>query len=731
METIRRTSLFLFALAALSLALFSSCSRLGIEGSLVAQGKRNPAAVEFSCNELIREVLQTKFIKSKDNFKKALKKNFTARKARTIEQNLDALLFIDYKHAYPLLKDIYAGQKYLFTESIFDLYSNSGGSKVFKNYVQASKFLLENKPDFSIDSLKRVHSLMMKGPIDGIPEGRIGTFRREDIIGNVPAGYDLNEKQFQALVDNPYINTERLKESANGYVGYIGYPNAAYNTSEVMEIIAKRNEDLHEKLVAFKSKNITQGGEFEELTGSLINELTEDLLDWFVKQKDQIGPIDNVRKFKKYVKLVAQYQRGLVSIHPFYDGNGRSIRQFALYYPFWVEGLPPPRIVDVNNDLYTSLDDWSEQISDGVISSHRLFTELSKRLAAPEYRLGSAPELLFPNIPKEVKVTFRSQKPRKTIKGKRVMEVDGPQFSEYVFTRIKSEEGLEERYLTDPDTVLKELSEDYIKFAESSYMDYRHAKFGDEFIGLEFVEQDFIETFADQSYKKKDKWLRKMERWYNDQTIWRGLSRQNQEIEESEIVSMFSNLHYQFVSNHALSFSREPDKMLSTVMDDFKDYNKQIIDGGIVRMAKDHSESGPLYGESYGYSTSKKWEVGRAFAMGAMVVAEYGQHWDHQHLLKSRVLVGMKEARKDVDLGRLKQLRNEFSYKYPRQVEVMGVGGADPDSVMFVQLINAEGDAYLSYVRNPKKPSEILVFEGDIQDTSKLPRNPLKRINLP
>lgn len=124
-----------------------------------------------------------------------------------------------------------------------------------------------------------------------------------------------------------------------------------------------------------------------------------------------------------------------------------------------------------------------------------------------------------------------------------------------------------------------------------------------------------------------------------------------------------------------------------------------------------------MYGISYGYSTSKNREVGKAFSMGAMVVAPYGQHKlpELQAILKSRVVVGARSARKDVDLGRLKQLRDEFSYKYGRQQEVMGIGVAEPDAITIVQTIDAEGEVMLSYLRNPAKPSEVWVVKGDIR----------------
>ena len=69
---------------------------------------------------------------------------------------------------------------------------------------------------------------------------------------------------------------------------------------------------------------------------------------------------------------------------------------------------------------------------------------------------------------------------------------------------------------------------------------------------------------------------------------------------------------------------------------------------------------------------------------------------------------------KDVDLGRLKQVRPEFSYKYGRQQEVMGVGASDPDAITIIQTINAEGGVDLTYLRNPKKADEIWVVKGDI-----------------
>ena len=74
--------------------------------------------------------------------------------------------------------------------------------------------------------------------------------------------------------------------------------------------------------------------------------------------------------------------------------------------------------------------------------------------------------------------------------------------------------------------------------------------------------------------------------------------------------------------------------------------------------------------------------------------------------------MGVFKAIKDVDLGRLHQFSQDFYYTYGRQAEVMGIGGADPDSVMIVQRINAEGDVVHTFARDPATPSMVYKING-------------------
>ena len=705
------------------LAFLSSCAHN--PKSLVTY--RDPAAKLPGCNDMISNILQSDFMEVKEGFNAVLRDTYRGRDADSITKNVEALLFIDYNDALPTLYKIYDGDVDLASSSIFRTYDNSGGNP-FNNYVKASDYLMENQPEFSADSLKEVHKRMMRGNVDNIPGRRIGTFRTEDIIGNVPRGYEISQTQYKELLDNPYIDVSRMNGNAQrGYTGYIGYPNAQYHTDEVLRIVKRRDSDLHRAIVAFKNGD---GGNQEELTGRMINALTEDLMDWFVRQRDQLGEINTVTKFKKYARVVATFQRNLISIHPFYDGNGRSVRQFAMYYPFWLEGLPPPRMLNVDNDLYSSLDSWTDQIVDGVFASHNLYRSMTDRLNAGQW-IDNTPELLFPNIPEKALINFKSEKPRKFVKNKTIMDVDSAQFAEFVFTHLSKVDGEFDELMETPKKAMDEWAEEYRDFVKRSYLDYVHAKKGRERVAVELADSDFVNSFANQAYKSTDEWKDKMARHYKEDVVWRGLSRRNQEIEEDEIIGMFTDLHHQFVSNRVMGVMRDSEHAVKEAIKDFDQYNQDVIFGGLEEMAKDHSRTGPMYSRSYGYSTSKDRKVGKAFAMGAMVVADYGQHHDYQHLLKSRVLVGMRQARKDVDLNRLKQVRKAYSNKYPRQQEVMGVGAADPDSITFVQLIDENGDAFLSYVRNPKNPSEILVFDREVSDLNNLPRNPKYRIDLP
>jgi hypothetical protein len=687
---------------------------------------RGPSTADPSCLDILKYLEFSNFTATTQRLDRALVQIYGRQNAEKARRNIDALYFVDYVDAYEYIMNIRHTDT-LLTHANFDsIYRHGrtarGKTLPFLNHRNALDELISSRGEFNAGVLKNVHKKMMSGGVDGIPQNRLGTYRKEAIIGNAE-DFPVSRQGYEALEENPYISTADLRrvtrreagETIEEYKGQILYPSIDSMTDEVKAIVRRKDAALYQQITRYQRTG--QGSE-GQLNEKLMNVLVEDLMEWFVRQRNQIGEIRTDAKFRRYVKLVAEFQRNLISIHPFYDGNGRTSRVFALYYPFLRENLPPPRIVNANADIERSLEAWTDQIAQGVESTKKLYEDLIYRTERG-FRLEHSPDLAAPVIPNRAMVGFKQERPRRVVQNHREIDVVPQEFVEHMEIILQADPALARLSDVQPDVFFREMGELHRGFVRRNRLFYVHPNHGEEKLALYLADQDFIFTFGDQSYRNGRLWRAKMKDFYDDQVIWRGLADQHHEVTEAELVSMFRDPNSHFVSNNVLrkmNSRTTRDKMVELIIEDFEQYNSDVIGEGLVRMARDHSETGPLYGQSYGYSTSKNRTVGKAFAMGAMVVADYGQHQGHQHLLKSRVLVGMQKAKKDVDLTRLKQLRDEFSYKYGRQQEVMGVGGADPDSVMFVQTIDADGSVILSYVRSPENPHKIYVIRGEASE---------------
>lgn len=641
-----------------------------------------------------------------------------------IKNTFQGLLFIDYKHSAETFYRAANGEVKLNQAQLYKIYGKS-----FDNYKNAAAFLEDKRPPFTFDTLKEVHSYMMKGGIDKIDPDMIGKARVIGLRGMVPEQFAIPQKFVDEMNKNIYLSTADLvKDAKTGkYVGSFDYPSVSKKMKpELAEKLKAINPQLYADIQKFTTQQIGNEG---DLNSKMVTALSEDLMRWFVKNKDDLGEINSPEKLYDFSKLVATFQRDLISIHPFRDGNGRSVRQFAIYYAFESIGFPPPRLVSPDDDVYVSIDEWTDAIIDGIRNTQRLYESAEKRLVRG-LPLETTPELLVARFKETENITYKVQKPESIKIDGAEKKVEIEQVQTYFMLRLQ-DRTLRTRMSQEPTVTYNELLNDYVTFYKKSNVDYVHEKKGLEHVSVNLIDSDFLATFGNRSFRSTDMWKEKMDKWYVDETLWRGLSRKNQEIQEDEILAMFKTVNGQFVSNNVgrqLTSNMTPDQMNKIIFKDFKKYNDDLLTDGLEIMAKDHSESGPLYGKSYGYSTSTKREVGKAFAMGAMVIAPYGQHKEMQHLLKSRVLVGMKQAKKDVVLARLKQVRPIFSYKYPRQQEVMGIGAADPDSVMFVQLIDAEGGVIKSYVRNPQRPDEIIIFNKEINSVEEIDFNNLEDV---
>ncbi len=681
----------------------------------------------------------------------------------TISDNLDSLYFVDYQDSARELDNILSGTQTVKASSMSTKYEQ----KAFDNFKDARQYLLTEKPPMNKETLMEIHRRMMKGGVENVPAADLGITRSGAWYGNVPSTHPIDESILKEINNNPYLTwIETAKLPDGKLAGEIQYPNVEHIKKEGLDLLRKNHKELVLEIEEFQgiSKKISVQEAFikenfnhpdlprfkDDLkflrdkhrslranqavtTKKIVDAMVDDLMDWFTRERTLIGEINSPEKLDQFVNLTAKFQRDMVSIHPLANGNGRSTREFALSYALMKEGFPPSRILDTNADIYRSLEEWQKIIKHGILASDFLVDDMVERLKFG-LPLESSVELITPYTRPPVQMALKGQKKVPFMDG--VEYIDPRLYREIIKREIAANPALTVEFQTNPvaawDKVHKKAEEIFAK----NNLYYNHPKKGIERVSLGIVDEDFKLLYGKPSFDNKELYDFKMKTWYSQDVTWRGLTSKHAEKSEAEIINMFEELTSHNASNAVLKKvggNANPDAIKKAALEDFDKYNSDVFGDGLVQMAKDHSETGPMYGISYGYSTSKNRDVGKAFAMGAMVVGEYGSHKapELQALLKSRVLVGARRAHKDVDLGRLKQIKDQFSYKYGRQQEVMGIGASDPDAITIVQTIDAEGEVLLSYLRNKNNPKEIFVVKGDIDpDGLPKPEQILKTLKL-
>ncbi len=686
--------------------------------------------------------------------------------ADTIRANIQSLYFIDYKHSSPILNSILTGEGKVVSVSLATRYEK----KAFENYRSAHGYLASDKPEISTNTLLEVHRRMMKDGVENVPASQLGVIRDANWYGNVPAGHEINDITLTNIKNNRYLTWVETSANNGKYTGQIQYPNTTYVKKEGLDIIRKAEPELVREIEHFQSvireyqalnkkypdpasvtaagqRGVTDSKRFEELkaeftelsktqarqTQRLVEAMVDEQMDWFTRERTLLGELNTPEKVDQYANLVAEFQRNLVSIHPLVNGNGRSTRELVLNYALRKEGLPPARILDPDADIYGTLEDWQRSVKQGMLASDFMMDDLLER-AKFGLPLDGSLDLVTPYSRPPVQMGLIGQKGKAVMDG--VEYVEPRLYREIIRREMAKDPAFAARMQSEPLKAWDEIHASVTAVFKKNNVYFNHPKKGLERLEVGFVDDDFKLLFGRATSKNKAFYDFKMRTWYSDQVVWRGLASKTHVKTEGEIMNMFQNLDAHMSSNAVLGKVRghpSPEALRTAALQDFEKYNNDLFGEGLVQMARDHSETGPMYGISYGYSTSKNRDVGKAFAMGAMVIAEYGAHKapELQALLRSRVLVGARRAVKDVDLGRLKQVRPEFSYKYGRQQEVMGIGASDPDSIMIIQTLDADGTVALTYLRSTEDPSLIYVIKGDAQPMSKPePTQIIKSIRL-
>lgn len=174
---------------------------------------------------------------------------------------------------------------------------------------------------------------------------------------------------------------------------------------------------------------------------------------------------------------------------------------------------------------------------------------------------------------------------------------------------------------------INQLKKDYIDFLSSSRVVYQHEKRGSLWVELQFADEPFLSRFNDKSFRNAQDWQDKMDFWYHDQIIWRGMAYGDAPASEKEILSLFTQVHENLASNRVNNTAKRfTDSRLEALARESIDaYNQDLATGKFVKMAKDHTEAGARYDESYGLSTSLNRDVGKALGPWSMLIMENKQ----------------------------------------------------------------------------------------------------------
>lgn len=661
---------------------------------------------------------------------------------KSLTHLMDSVEFFDWQHMAPKLIDNFIGnnRKSLDFTNTYDK-SESRAGQAFLNHVAAREYIRANQPLLSVDSLMQFHRLLMKGGVAGLSVEALGQFRDVPIIGNVTKDWPLLSEQKLFVEENIYLSFEQSAtntvqasgiqsqvwttqkgvtvspKTQNVLYGQIRYPTLFKAKDALIETLKSTHPELYGKILALRTENQSKNNPNTrpptEIERQFIQALTENRFKRFLTEKSELGTIEIGRNESAYIDLVADFMRDLIAIHPFRDGNGRTLRLLANYL-LTSEGLPYSRVVDPFQDIQISPIEWRRDFHLGVINTVKLYKELDFRVRnglTPEY----AAELLFPGLPHLVKIRLQRESSSANSSESALAKLYSSQFTPFLKTLLKYDPNLKTDLSSNVLQTMSAIAELFVDFYRSKTIRYIHSKDGEREISLRFVEPDFIDIFGRTRAYNRKLYEDKIGRWYDKQMLlWRGLSNKSRELTNEELIGYFKQPSAHLASNRVVNKIRNGANIVESMKQDFETYNQDLLNGDIIEMAIDHHTTGPKYADSYGYSTSKREIVGKAFAMGAMVVGKYGEHTDPQlqALLKSRINIASYRARKDVDLTRLRQFTPDFSYQYPRQAEIMGIGGTDPDAVMIIQRIDAKGNVTETFLRSEEDPNIVLLIKG-------------------
>lgn len=663
------------------------------------------------------------FNEKKAEFEKALD-TLKPEEQTAVKHILNSLYFFDYLHIGPDFVEAFLNPKKTFKDiNLRTRYDKDTTSKEvdtaphlkklgpYDNFETLMALTQNKKFPLEYRTLQFIHKTLMRDGVEGIKSENLGVTRELPVTGKASG---IKESDVELINSNIYLKFEGVSDFYfKTYFGKILYPGNGKLKPEVVKRIRTINPKLADQIETIQKESKSNDLFNNKLIREIVETLITERIEHYKYIRERLGPSINEKNIKKLIYLIADLQLDLISIHPFTDGNGRSIRAFTNLLLIQ-EGLPPSYIINPASDIQTPKRIWRKLFYDGVIASSNLITDLTSRIQS-QLPIENSAHLLYPLIKNQIEVDLKAYNKPKPVPKQRETEIDQVQFSAFIKAKIDKSPELMNKIKNNPLKVMSELAEEFIAFMQKKTIDYIHNKEGLQEVKLSFADPDFISMFGTKLSNNPKMWNLKIDRNYKRQILWRGMSQRMFNFSDAELLSYFSKFNSQLLSNRvAKIWTSSTNQLIRELVLDFETYNSDLLSGQYIQLAKDHQATGPLYKSSYGLSASKKEAVGKGFAMGAMVIAPYGKQNtpELQAKLKSRINIGFYRANKDVDLGRLHQIDESFSSKYPRQVEVMVVGGVEPDAVMIVQRINADGSVSHTFARDLQNPNIVHIISG-------------------
>jgi prophage maintenance system killer protein len=585
---------------------------------------------------------------------------------------------------------------------------HSRGERPFDGYLAARSFLSDiplEKIDLS--QVQEAHRKLMSressressGKIfqvdghlaknsQGLKDSELGQIRNEGVGFEVegkqlPQGFSATGKTlFSVKRENIFLNEN--KDSRITYAPLSRW-RAIDNRKNLSSGLVMKLRGLEEKygVKALDNKNVP---EIQEATQAFVKELAKRI--W----EDAKNEVKEATSYKEVIKAAAEFQRDFISVHPFFDGNGRIARLLTEKL-LESRGLPAPTYTYWGEDVALSRSEMEALLSQSVHHSEKYLSALSKGLETGE----SFEKVMNPALIARAKellgdptAEFDSKEFLNWVQDHRE---DHSSFPEAVraFAKSHSIAGQSRSELTPErsEIVQKQMGDLYRQFRldefqlwlkeqppfssfEESVGDYRKwlssLSYADGSGAIRLASPEFQMTFGKLSPTEAE-FNKKLKDYYSEEPVYRGVP-SNKFLSDLELVQLFvrpSN----FNIGNGVSFKEAPESALPV----FQQFNLGLLRDGafLKKQIIDHKNG-----------------MSDDYHMTGMVSFSEKKHVAHHWHENFSDPYGIIFTAKKRDVGVVNTGKHNERFGKPGlegEFEEAMVGGLDPESLASIELV--------------------------------------------